>query len=259
MTENYCLIDVSDSRSRKRANKNSGIVPVLALIVLLVTGATCWWSDQVLTEVRARGGNAEAEYNFGKRRFAHAHSAQERNDAVGLIRKAAEQGNPKAQTALGVLYLKGSGVPRDFLTGVNWLQKAAGQDWPEAQNELGVMYATGRGLTQDLDQAAHWCGKAAARGLRIAQKNLDLIQTAKRNPIGQIATSGGERCLNPHIERVEADGVMVEFRPEKGGFGLAKLKTANLPVELRHLQGYTATAPSKLLALLHLDTFSSML
>ena len=260
MKENYCLVEVGNShRSRKKANKNSGVVLVLALVVLVVTGATCWWSDQILTEVRARSGNTEAEYNFGKRCFARAHTLQERAEAAALIRRAAEQGNPKAQTALGILYLKGSGVPRDFLTGVHWLQRAAGQDLPLAQNELGVMYATGRGLPQDLDQATSWCAKAAANGLRIAQSNLDLIQAAKRNHAGGVTTRDGERCLDLHIQKVETDGVMVAFRPEKGGFGLAKLLTSNLPEELKQLHGYTATAPCKLLTLLHLDSFSSML
>ena len=260
MTENYCLVDENNGpRSRKAGNKKSGIVLVLALMVLMVTGATCWWSDQILTEVRARAGNPEAEYNFGKRRFARAHTQQERTAALALIRKSAEQGNPKAQTALGILYLKGLGVPRDFLAGVHWLQRAVGRDLPEAQNELGVMYATGRGLNQDLDQAAHWCFKAAANGLRIAQRNLDLIQAAKRNHSGRVTMVNGEACVDLHIQTVESDGVMVAFRPEKGGLGLAKLRTANLPSELKQLCGYTATAPSRISALLHLESFSSTL
>ena len=242
-----------------RAKKRSGLLPVLLVLGLAITGGACWWSDQVSTQIRAGKGDADAQYTFGKRCFDRAHSPQERAAAVALIRKAAEQGNPKAQTGLGILYLKGAGVPRDYAAGVKWLHAAASQNFAIAQNELGVLYATGTGIPRNFDTAIAWCTKAAGQGLRIAQNNLNFIQTAKRNHASDVTTRDGERCLNLKVQKVESDGVMIAFQPEKGGVGFANLKTCNLPNELKKLCGYTATAPSKLSALLHLDGFSSTL
>jgi TPR repeat protein len=243
----------------KRAKKRSKVLPVLLVVVLGVTGAACWWTDQILTQARAKRGDTDAEYVYGKRCLDHARTPQERDEAVRFIQTAAEQGNPKAQTGLGILYLKGLGVPRDFAAGVKWLHTAAAQNFAVAQNELGVMYATGHGMPRDLDAAIFWCTKAVDQGSKVARNNLDLIQTAKRNHSGQVTTRSGDPCLNVKIQKVESDGVMVAFEPQKGGLGLAKLKTANLPEELKKLSGYTVAAPSKLSALLHLDGLASTL
>jgi uncharacterized protein len=39
--------------------------------------------------------------------------------------KAAEQGNTRAQNNLGVLYIKGDGIPRDREKAISWWKKAA--------------------------------------------------------------------------------------------------------------------------------------
>jgi TPR repeat protein len=121
------------------------------------------------------------------------------------------------------------------------------------------MYATGQGMPRDLDAAIFWCSKAEEQGLRIAKKNLELIGAAKRHHADRVTTRDGNVCVNPKVQKVESDGVTVAFEPGKGGLGLAKLKTSNLPDELQQLCGYTATVPSKLTALLHLDRLTSTL
>ncbi|MDQ6967304.1 MAG: SEL1-like repeat protein, partial [Mariprofundaceae bacterium] len=50
-------------------------------------------------------------------------------------------------------------------------RKAAEQGFPAAQNALGYMYAEGRGVKQDTRQAADWF-KKAAKYLDSARKNL---------------------------------------------------------------------------------------
>ncbi|MCD8237521.1 MAG: sel1 repeat family protein, partial [Prevotellaceae bacterium] len=49
--------------------------------------------------------------------------------------KAAEQGNAKAQNALGVCYEKGQGVVQDFIKAAEWYAKAAEQGDADAQNK----------------------------------------------------------------------------------------------------------------------------
>ena len=43
------------------------------------------------------------------------------------LRKTTEQGDAKAQTKLGWMYLNGRGVPQDNLEALKWFQKADAQ------------------------------------------------------------------------------------------------------------------------------------
>jgi TPR repeat protein len=79
-------------------------------------------------------------------------------------RPLAEAGDAEAQTALGGLYLTGSGVPADAVEAARWFRLAAEQGDPVAQLNLGDLYATGRGVAPDLVQAYLWLSLAAAQG-----------------------------------------------------------------------------------------------
>ena len=61
-------------------------------------------------------------------------------EAAKWFRKAAEQGDDKAQHNLGVSYAQGQGVPQDYTEAVKWYRKAAEQghaDAIEALKKLG--------------------------------------------------------------------------------------------------------------------------
>jgi TPR repeat protein len=65
----------------------------------------------------------------------------ERKDAVravGWFQKAAQQGNPKAQLCLGIMYCNGEGVPKDLVESYAWLNLAAVYD-PEAAGHRGTL------------------------------------------------------------------------------------------------------------------------
>ncbi len=68
--------------------------------------------------------------------------AKEATKAISCYQRAANAGHAGAQYNLGLMYLKGEGVPRDALNGLGWLAKAAdGGD------------AKARALLQRIDQA----------------------------------------------------------------------------------------------------------
>jgi TPR repeat protein len=77
------------------------------------------------------------------------------------FKKAAEQGNDKAQNNLGVCYANGLGVKQDLEKAAKWWTKAAQQGYASAQNNLGVCYENGLGVKQDLEKAAKWYTAAA--------------------------------------------------------------------------------------------------
>src|ERR1017187_7820115 len=53
----------------------------------------------------------------------------------------AGQGNAKAQCDLGICYMSGLGVGKDYVEAVKWFRKAADQNHAKAQALLGASYA----------------------------------------------------------------------------------------------------------------------
>ena len=67
----------------------------------------------------------------------HAYGRGDYVQAERLYRSLAEQGDPKAQYFLGVMYANGQGVPQDYKKAMTWIGKAAVQGDAEAQRDLG--------------------------------------------------------------------------------------------------------------------------
>lgn len=92
--------------------------------------------------------------------------------ALKHFRPLAEQGNPRAQNDLAIMYHRGLGVPQDYVEAAKWFRKAAEQGVTVAQYELGNMYHSGQGVPQDDAKAAKWYGRAAANKHAPAQNSL---------------------------------------------------------------------------------------
>ena len=104
-------------------------------------------------------------------------------EAATWYRKAAEQGYAAAQFSLGFLYLKGEGVPKDAGDAATWVEKAAEQGIGVAQYLMGGMYEHGEGVPKNAGEAVKWYRKAAEQGLAEAQNNLgDLYRRGEGVP-----------------------------------------------------------------------------
>lgn len=84
----------------------------------------------------------------------------------------AENGDTRAQHAIGRLYEKGRGVERDFGQAFIWYQKAAEKNHADSQYRLAVGYAYGLGVKRNETVALSWLRKAANNGHTRAQKML---------------------------------------------------------------------------------------
>lgn len=82
---------------------------------------------------------------------------------------------PSATTELGVQYLLGRGVPKDYKRAFYYFNQAAAKGDPLAQNELGYMYAVGKGTERDYNKSFIFYHQAASHGLASAQYNLGLL------------------------------------------------------------------------------------
>ena len=76
---------------------------------------------------------------------------------------------------LGVKYELGKGVPQDDKLAVSWYRKAAEQGEAKAQFLLGGKYFEGKGVAQDKQQALEWYRKAAENGDTKAQAKIDAL------------------------------------------------------------------------------------
>lgn len=78
---------------------------------------------------------------------------------------------------------------------------------------------------------------AGPAGMSAPQPNPGNAQPTNSLP-SKIITTDGITYNAPRLARVEPDGLLVEFRPEAGGTGWAKLKFARLPEALQKQFGY---------------------
>jgi len=81
----------------------------------------------------AGSGAFAASYEDGVAALAHG----DYRTALELWRPLAEKGDALAETQIGILYLYGRGVPRNFTQALDWFNRAAAQDEPNAEFNLG--------------------------------------------------------------------------------------------------------------------------
>jgi len=92
--------------------------------------------------------------------------------ALQLLGTLADQNNAYAERILGIMYIKGQGVPQDYATGMRWMRLAAEKGLADAQNELGILLQQGWGAERNDAEAVKWFRLAADQGSVIAQNNL---------------------------------------------------------------------------------------
>jgi len=86
--------------------------------------------------------------------------------------KAAEQGDAEAQASLGVSYLAGREVPKDWVKARDLLSKAAEQGDVLSEANFAFMLEHGMGGAVDRTEAIKWYQKAAAAGNRDSKAGL---------------------------------------------------------------------------------------
>lgn len=106
-------------------------------------------------------------------------SIQPVNDGVSPERQQlvarASQGHLKDEVRLAGDYLLGRGVPRDPKRSAYWYGKAADQGDPAAQTEMGFFYAQGIGVQADPARAAQWYQRAMVGGSQVGKLNLAVM------------------------------------------------------------------------------------
>jgi len=138
--------------------------------------AEAWLGAVLLDRGLARDGlrhiqrAADAGSSEGAHRlalvYAQGLAGTPRNEAraLDLFQKAASAGHTRAQINLGILYMRGLGLPRDLVNARAWLEKAAASGDPQA------LYTLGRAMDESSEQIAPDPVRAADLYRRAAEK-----------------------------------------------------------------------------------------
>lgn len=107
-------------------------------------------------------GNPNAQYHFGLCYRNGEGVDQDHKEAIKWLKKAAIQGDARAQYHLACC--SGKGVEQDYEEAVKWYRKAAEQGHRDAQYHMGGCYLSGQGVERDYDEGIKWWRKAAEQG-----------------------------------------------------------------------------------------------
>jgi TPR repeat protein len=91
---------------------------------------------------------------------------------LAQLRRDAQAHDPNAAWQLGMIYMRGSGIPRDAELAKRWLSQSAEEGFVWAQYNLGVLLSSDEDGLQDLSAAVRWWRLAADAGMPEAQYNL---------------------------------------------------------------------------------------
>ncbi len=118
--------------------------------------------------------------------------------AYSTMRSLAESSDHGfAQYYVGMMHLKGQGVPQDYKAAAAWFRKASEQSIPQAQFKLGSLYMNGQGLPQDYEFAYSWFRVGAIHGHK---KSIDAIAGA-REKLSEEEMKEAEKLSRDFIER----------------------------------------------------------
>lgn len=185
--------------ARPRARNPRAVIAVVALLVI---------SGGIAAFVLF-GGNQEVDASEGMTKFRAGAYAQ----AFPRLLDDARAGNVEAQRAIGQMYAKGLGVPKNVIESRMWLDKAVAQDDAEAKCALADLSREGDDLTKAgslYTEAAntHACGHAGIgqlltggpRGPRDFDEGLHHLE---------VAADMGDVTSATRIRELQADWMLV--------------------------------------------------
>lgn len=143
------------------SNLSTGLIASFALLA----------ATPGLGQPHARSDHAEAAYRLGRAYKMGDGVAADTREAERLLGKAASAGHAKAGAEYG-LVLMHNDKPAEAIP---WLRKAAADGDARAQYALGSLLFAGRGVKLDRAEARRWLARAARAGLPAAKEALQII------------------------------------------------------------------------------------
>jgi uncharacterized protein len=150
----------------------------------------------------ADNGNVDAQYELAMMYLKGRGVTTNGRTALRYMQKAADQGDVRAITRLGIINYKGEAGEVDYQQALLLFNRVSGES-ALAQYYLGEMYASGAGVKRDYSTAIDWYKKAADGGFnRASGKIINLEEEIKTEQRRQLnLAKAAERKPPPPLER----------------------------------------------------------
>ena len=137
-------------------------------------------TEEALPLIRSAADNglAAAQYRLAKLYEVGEGVQEDEITARRLTERAARSGNRIAMHDLALYYAEGrGGLDLDMVTAAKWFEKAAERGVVDSQFNLGVLFESGQGLPQNLTDAFVWYSIAAKQGDQLAAQRIEVLST----------------------------------------------------------------------------------
>ncbi len=96
--------------------------------------------------------------------------------AMKIMNALAEEGNPKAMNALGIMYATGRGTGIDYRSAMTWFMNAAGAGYSRSYYNIGLMWKYGLGVERNYTESYLMLKKGADAGEPNCQYGLGCLE-----------------------------------------------------------------------------------
>lgn len=101
------------------------------------------------------------------------------SEAYPILLDAAKWHYSVAEHTLGLMFINGDGVEKNYKQASYWFARAAGAEYAPALYDLGAMYKNGEGIPYNINAAKDLYEKSARLGYTLAMKELVKIYNAE--------------------------------------------------------------------------------
>lgn len=115
--------------------------------------------------------------------------------AMSLWQEEVKHKNDQAMTNIGLMYLRGEGVEKDFVKAREWFLKASQFDNDSANYNLALMYQTRLGVEEDEEKAVEYFRRSVRKNHQGANFRLGLHLLKERGDVERVR-EGFECMLN---------------------------------------------------------------
>ena len=122
-----------------------------------------------------------------------AYKSRDFETAYKIWQEEAKVKNDQAMANLGIMYLKGEGVEKDYTKAKEWFDEASKYDNDSANFNLALMYQTKIGVEEDIEKAKEYFRRAVRKNHTQAAFRLALLQLQDRNNVD--AVKEGFDCM----------------------------------------------------------------
>lgn len=163
-----------------------------APVLMSRTGGGDSWADMKELEQAAAKGNPKAETQLGEMLLRGDGIGKDEARGTALLEKAARAGQSAAAFRLGMLLMKGdAGVAKDPERALAYFRAAAAGGEAEAFFNIGAAYTNGRGVKRDYAEALGWLIVAKQKG---APANAETALRAQLKTRPEVVAAGEKRA-----------------------------------------------------------------